>query len=127
MRALLYIVTVAVVMALAVWAYRENYRTQEAVDRQNAIQNEIAGLRENLGVLRAEWSYLNRPERLRDLVDLNFDKLKLVPVQSSQFAGTRNIDYPPPPAPEPAPGEAAASDVPRPADYPPLPPKERKP
>ena len=94
MRALLYVMTVAAVMGLAFWAYRENYRTQAAIDEMNGIQNEIGGLREQLGVLRAEWAYLNRPERLRDLVDLNFERLQLVPVQSGQFVHVHHADYP---------------------------------
>ena len=106
MRALLYVMTVAAVMGLAFWAYRENYRTQAAIDEMNGIQNEIGGLREQLGVLRAEWAYLNRPERLRDLVDLNFERLQLVPVQSGQFVDVDHVDYPKirefqgPPAPD---------------------------
>ena len=65
MRPVLYLVAVLTVMALAFWAYRENYRTQAQIDRMQATQNEIAGLRDDLGVLRAEWAYLNRPDRLR--------------------------------------------------------------
>lgn len=120
MRALLYTVTVLIVMGLAFWAYRENYRTQAAIDDMNRIQREIGGLREQLGVLRAEWAYLNRPERLRDLVDLNFARLKLVPVQAGQFGAVNNVDYPPPPAPDlPPEGEPDAfSDPPVPADAP---------
>ena len=101
MRPLLYLAAALVVMALAFWAYRENYRTQAQVDQMQSVQREIAGLRETLGVLRAEWAYLNRPERLRQLVDMNFERLRLAPVQSNQFGGPRNIDYPPPDLPAP--------------------------
>ena len=143
MRALLYVMTVVAVMGLAFWAYRENYRTQAAIDEMNGIQNEIAGLREQLGVLRAEWAYLNRPERLRDLVDLNFERLQLVPVQSGQFVDVEHVDYPKlrefqgPPAPDaftdpqpgpqpgtqpgaaaPVPGAAAGTAIARPASRP---------
>lgn len=99
MRSILYLSCVLVVMGLAFWAYRENYRTQAAISDMGSVQREIAGLREDLGVLRAEWAYLNRPERLRELVDLNFERLQLVPVDSSQFIDLGNIDYPKPPAP----------------------------
>ena len=65
MRSVLYLLTTLAVMALAFWAYRENYRTQAALSEMTAVQRQIANLREDLGVLRAEWAFLNRPERLR--------------------------------------------------------------
>lgn len=110
MRPLTYLGCTLLVMALAFWAYRENYRTQAAIGDMAQIQREIATLREDLGVLRAEWAYLNRPERLRELVDLNFDRLQLVPREAGQVLGLDHIDYPKPPAPpEPDPaGEPAA-------------------
>ena len=99
MRSLTYLACVLAVMALAFWAYRENYRTQAAISEMGQVQREIAGLREDLGVLRAEWAYQNRPERLRELVDLNFDRLQLVPVESGQTMDLGHVDYPKPPAP----------------------------
>ncbi|WP_338045738.1 cell division protein FtsL [Paracoccus contaminans] len=102
MRALMYLLAALTVMVLAFWAYRENYRTQAQIDEMQAVQNEIARLRDDLGVLRAEWAYLNRPERLRELVDMNFDRLRLGAVQATQFGAARNIDYPRPPEPAPA-------------------------
>ena len=96
MKSLFYLLVAMTVMSLAFWAYRENYRTQDALSEMEAVQRDIAGLREELFVLRAEWAYLNRPERLRELVDINFDRLRLAPVQSHQFGTTRNVDYPDP-------------------------------
>lgn len=117
MRPLLYLLAAMVVMGLAFWAYRENYRTQAQIDQMQKVQREIASLRENLGVLRAEWAYLNRPDRLSQLVDMNFDRLRLAPVQANQFGSARNIDYPPPAPVEPptelTPGESMAGWVPR--------------
>jgi hypothetical protein len=101
MRSVLYLLVALVVMGLAFWAYRENYRTQGQIDRMQAVQNEMAVLRDNLGVLRAEWAFLNRPDRLRELVDLNFDRLRLVPVGAGQFGTAANVDYPAPDAPAP--------------------------
>lgn len=106
MRTLTWLGCILIVMGLAFWAYRENYRTQEALSQMTQIQREIAGLREQLGVLRAEWSYLNNPARLRELVDLNFERLQLVPMESGQTVDLSNIDYPAPPPP-PAAGDDA--------------------
>ena len=97
MRSILYLIVAMVVMSLAFWAYRENYRTQDALNEMEGVQREIAGLREQLVVLRAEWAYLNRPARLRELVALNADKLNLKPINSGQFVDSAKIDYPPPP------------------------------
>lgn len=110
MRSLTYLAATLMVLALAFWAYRENYRTQAAISDMSQVQREIAGLREELGVLRAEWAYLNRPERLRELVNLNFERLQLVPLESRQYLDIGNVDYPKPPAPAEGPDSAAASE-----------------
>lgn len=125
MRSVLYLLTTLVVMGLAFWAYRENYRTQAAIGEMSEIQRQIGHLREELGVMRAEWAFLNRPERLRQLVNLNFDKLKLVPFGSDQFVDVGQVAFPTPKAPEPPPG----ADIPteRPAGYPPRRPQESTP
>ncbi|WP_312527858.1 cell division protein FtsL [Paracoccus sp. (in: a-proteobacteria)] len=93
MRSILYLTTALVVMGLAFWAYRENYRTQDAIKKMESIQYQIGGLRQDIGLLRAEWSFLNRPARLRELVDLNFEKLKLVPITSDQFVDISQVAY----------------------------------
>ncbi|MDO5705172.1 MAG: cell division protein FtsL [Paracoccus sp. (in: a-proteobacteria)] len=102
MKTLLYVGCLALVMTLAFWAYRENYRTQSAITEKNRVEREIATLREDIGVLRAEWAFLNRPERLRELVALNFDQLGLLPLESDQFLDLNQIDYPKAPPSDPA-------------------------
>ena len=94
MRSLMFVAIATVVMALAFWAYDQNYRTQAAIRETEDLQEEIARLRERLSVLRAEWAYLNRPDRLRDLADLNFDRLKLLPLAPGQFGSPDQISSP---------------------------------
>lgn len=110
MRPLTYLACALVVMALAFWAYRENYRTQAVIGEMSQMQREIATLREDLGVLRAEWAYLNRPDRLRELVDLNFDRLQLIPREGGQVLDLSRIDYPKPPPPPEVPPESPDAD-----------------
>lgn len=99
MRSMFYILTSLAVMGLAVWAYQQNYVTQSALRQVGDLQSEIAGLRERLGVLRAEWAFLNRPDRLRELADLNFDRLGLLPLAPEQFGLVDQIVYPAPETP----------------------------
>ena len=77
MKTLLYTTAVAAVVVLANWAYQENFQTKQALDRVRDLRVQIADTREALGIQRAEWAYLNRPERLRDRVEMNFDRLGL--------------------------------------------------
>jgi len=97
MRSLVHILTAVAVIGLAFWAYRENYRTQEALARAEALQDDISAARQRLRVLRAEWAYLNRPDRLMDLVELNFDRLGLTPLRPHQFGRIDQVAYPDPP------------------------------
>ncbi|MEK6216655.1 MAG: cell division protein FtsL [Boseongicola sp.] len=99
MRSFFFVVTGLFVMVLAVWAYRQNYETQASLRDVNALRVEIADLRERAGILRAEWAYLNRPERLADLADMNFDSLSLLPLRPDHFGHIDQITYPIEPLP----------------------------
>ena len=94
MRSLFYIVSALSVMALAVWAYQENYRTQASLKAVEDMHVQIAAERERLAMLRAEWAYLNRPERLRDLADMNFDSLQLMPLTPERFGKIDDLAHP---------------------------------
>jgi hypothetical protein len=94
MRSLVYVAITFMVMGLAFWAYQQNYQTQAVLKQTRSLQNDIAALRERLSVLRAEWAYLNRPSRLRDLADLNFDRLQLLPLSPDQFGRIGQVSYP---------------------------------
>jgi len=95
MRGLLFGFFALAVMGLAYWAYYENYKTQDALRTATALQREIGASRETLSVLEAEWAYLNRPERLADLADLNFERLQLLPITRDQFGSVAQVGYPP--------------------------------
>ena len=96
MRMMLYILSSILVIALAYWAYVENYKTQEVISEVKALQRDIGQMHEELAVLRAEWAYLNRPDRLRRLVEMNFDRLGLLPLLPEQFARVDEVAYPVP-------------------------------
>ncbi|MHA6347365.1 cell division protein FtsL [Roseivivax sp. CAU 1761] len=97
MRTLIYLLTSTAVIGLAFWAYHENYTTQAAISRVEALSRDIGQAHERLAILRAEWAYLNRPDRLRDLADMNFDRLGLLPFRAEQFGRVDQVAYPAPP------------------------------
>ena len=82
------------VMALGFWAYRENYATQASLREVRGLKAEIALAEARLDRLAAEWAYLNRPDRLRDLADLNFRRLELMPLRPEAFAGVEEVPMP---------------------------------
>ena len=96
MRSFFLILAALAVMGLAFWAYRENYRTQAELAELRDMQTEVGELRESLSVLNAEWAYLNRPDRLRALADINFPRLGLLPLQPEQFGEVAQVTYPMP-------------------------------
>ena len=97
MRPFLYVLSFLSVLALGFWAYRENYATQATLRNVAGLQDEIAALNEEIALQKAEWAYLNRPERLRELATLNFDRLGLLPMEPEQFGATNNVAFPAPP------------------------------
>jgi hypothetical protein len=94
MRGLFYVLSAFAVIGLAIWAYDQNHRTQQATAEVHDLRREIRSLREALGVQRAEWAYLNRPERLRALAEMNFQRLGLMPLVATQFGQIDEIAYP---------------------------------
>ncbi len=96
MRSFMFLLTAMAVIAMAFWAYRENYSTQRALSETTRLHKEIGETRARLAVLRAEWAYLNRPDRLRELTEINFDRLGLLPLRPDQFGKVDQVAYPMP-------------------------------
>jgi len=94
MRGLFYVFSALAVMGLAVWAYRENFETKQAIHASEQLQRQIGRARAELAMLRAEWAYLNRPDRLRELADLNFGTLRLMTLRAEQFGRIDQVAYP---------------------------------
>ena len=93
MRSFIYTLTFACLVGLAFWAYQENIKTKNAISQTEKLQKEIGFYRARLSILKAEWAYLNRPDRLTELVDLNFDRLQLVPLRASNFLDVDEIKF----------------------------------
>jgi hypothetical protein len=94
MRPFLFILSFLAMVASAFWAYRENYTTQAQLKDMAGLQDQIADLRDQIAMQKAEWAYLNRPTRLRDLAAMNFDRLGLMPMAAVQLGAASDVALP---------------------------------
>lgn len=94
MRGVILFLGAVCVMALGFWSYQENYKTRDAITDVRGLHRDIGAAHERLSILRAEWAYQNRPDRLRDLVDLNFDRLGLLPLMPDAYGDITQVIYP---------------------------------
>ena len=94
MRSLLFVFMFGAVVGIAYWAYRENIRTKQELAVAEDLQTAIGAARNRLSILRAEWAYQNRPGRLQDLANLNFDRLQLLPLRADHFGLVEHVSYP---------------------------------
>jgi cell division protein FtsL len=69
-------------VALAYVIYQVKYEARALDEQIASLDKEIDGERDSLAVLRAEWSMLNRPERIERLAE---KYLKLAPIQPRQL------------------------------------------
>lgn len=97
MRGILKVVVALVVMALGFWAYKENYATQSAIKHVRELRRDVSAAHERLAILKDEWAYQNRPARLQDLVELNYQRLALLPMTPDAFGHYNQVVFPPPP------------------------------
>lgn len=70
------------VAALAIGLYLVKYSVQDVQREVATLKVNLAAEKESLHLLNAEWAYLNRPDRLRQLADRHLD---LVPLESRQI------------------------------------------
>lgn len=78
-RVLINMVCVAV---LAIGLYLVKYSVQDVQRNVATLKSELSKEKESLHLLNAEWAYLNRPDRLRQLADRHLD---LVPLDSRRI------------------------------------------
>ncbi len=91
MRTFFYLFSSCLLLMSAYWAYSVNYTTRTAAARVALIEGQIIQETDKIEVLRAEWAYLNRPERLTRLAEANFEMLKLVPVRADHYGTVGDI------------------------------------
>lgn len=84
-------VLVVAVVILSAGLYDIKYRADAAEKRVAQLERGIANEQEGIRVLRAEWSYLNQPERLQELARRYTN---LEPLKASQIGTFDDIPMP---------------------------------
>ncbi|MEX0921913.1 MAG: hypothetical protein WDZ84_03995 [Rhodovibrionaceae bacterium] len=95
----------AAIAVAAIFLYEIKHEVQDLEEQLAEVHGEILRDQEAIQVLKAEWSYLNRPARIAELADRY---LELKPIQAAQIASFGEV--PQAPAPElPAPAQEASA------------------
>ncbi len=81
-------VWVGVIGAMALGLYQVTDAVQTREDELARLNRDLIASEEAIHVLRAEWSYLNRPERLARLAG---DHLALAPMTAQQIGGFESL------------------------------------
>ena len=87
-----FILSLIFTLGLGLWAYKTNYESRAAQLRVVSINKQIDYQRNQIKTLNAEWEFLNRPERLRKLVEYYFDELRLIPISPQNFISYDKIN-----------------------------------
>lgn len=94
MRTVFYLFSLTALIGFATWTYKVNYATRDAERRVARLETAIKSEEEKIEVLKSEWAYLNRPERLLKLAEANFDVLRLGPIHSDHYADAAQVAFP---------------------------------
>ena len=86
----LYIAAFLVTAMLTYGLYSMKYEVQRSESDLHSLQTKLGTEREALRVLRAEWSYLNNPERLQKLAARH---LVLAPVSLHRVAALNHLPF----------------------------------
>ena len=96
MRGVVYLFCVFLVVVTAYWSYSVTYKTQDKLETAEELRRDISRERRAIAVLRAEWAYLNAPERLEALVAQHASHLALKQMTPERYAELWEIEPPQP-------------------------------
>ena len=115
MRRSLTLAALALLIATASGLYLVEHEVQGLERRLSRLNADLLASQQAIQVLKAEWSYLNQPDRLQELATRYSERLRLAPLDPAQVA-TSVVDLPPreQPASDDV-GSPTAGATPRPA------------
>ena len=85
---LLHVIAIGALVSSALYAYTIKYETILQAEQLQKLKKQAHREREAIAVLKAEWQYLNRPDRLQALADKHLD---LQPLQITQMVRLSDI------------------------------------
>ena len=66
------------VFATAVWLSHVKYEVRASVRRIDALEHQITQVEHDITLLEAEWTYLNRPDRLQGIAENHLELSAIV-------------------------------------------------
>ena len=108
------LVIFAAVACIGFGVFRVKHEVQELQEEYARVNRQIVAERDATHVLKAEWSYLNQPQRLAEMAARHLD---LRPIATAQLGRIENLPMRPSAAVPliaemPSPGPAAAAKMP---------------
>jgi hypothetical protein len=88
MRRSLSVAAIILTALMSYGLYNMKYEVRRLEGRLGELKQTLASERQAVQVLRAEWAYLNRPDRLQKLSDRHLD---LQPVQVGQMTDLHEL------------------------------------
>ena len=85
---LLHVIAIGALVSSALYAYSIKYETTLQAEQLQKLKAKAQRERDAIAVLKAEWQFLNRPERLQALADKHLD---LQPLQITQMVRLSDI------------------------------------
>jgi hypothetical protein len=92
---------IALAGGVGVGVYQLKHRVQALEDDLFRLNRAIVQEQDAIHVLRAEWAYINQPQRLEALAQRHLSMQAMTPAQMGQVADLPRRPPPPPVAPEP--------------------------
>lgn len=92
----LQILSALAVIAAAIAVFQVKYRADAVAARVAELQRQVDEEKEQLSLLKAEWSFLIQPARVQGLVERHNDRLGLQPLEPGQIGRLRDLDDLPP-------------------------------
>ena len=87
---LLHVIAISALVGSAGYAYSIKYETLYHAEQVAKMKARVQRERDAIAVLRAEWQYLNRPDRLQVAVERNLELQPLAVQQIGRFSDLPN-------------------------------------